>query len=79
MLTTLTGILQLIAGLTPTVSNVIMLFHNLDGSTTAIISSAQTATQTDIQQMQAYLQAHQTTPVQPVAVQPVPTEIKPAA
>lgn len=75
MLTTITGILQLIAGLTPTVANVIMLFKNSDGSTTALISSAQTATQTDIQQMQDYLKAHQTAPATPAG----PTEIKPAA
>jgi len=55
----LTAILQLIAGITPAIGNIIMLFKNTDGSTTALISSAQTATNADIQQMQAYLAAHQ--------------------
>jgi len=56
---TVAAILQLIAGLTPAVGNIIMLFKDSSGTTTAIVSSAQTATAADIAQMQAYLQAHQ--------------------
>lgn len=70
---TLTSILQLVAGLTPTVGNIIMLFKNSDGSTTALISSAQTATNADIAQMQAYLSAHQTTTTpSPATASPTP-------
>jgi hypothetical protein len=56
---TFAAILQLIAGLTPAVGNIIMLFKDSTGNTTALISSAQTATAADIAQMQAYLTAHQ--------------------
>ena len=56
---TVAAILQLIVGLTPAVGNIIMLFKDSSGTTTAIVSSAQTATAADIAQMQAYLQAHQ--------------------
>lgn len=69
---TIAAILQLIAGLTPTVQNIIMLFKDSSGNTTALISSAQTATQTDIANMQAYLQAHQQAPA------PATTAEKPA-
>lgn len=55
----LTAILQLITALTPSIGNVIMLFKNANGSSTVLVSSAQTATENDISQMQAWLQAHQ--------------------
>jgi hypothetical protein len=63
----ITTILQLIAGLVPTVGNIILLFKNSDGSTTALISSAQTATAADIAQMQAYLAQHQAASPAPAA------------
>jgi hypothetical protein len=69
---TIAAILQLIAGLTPAVSNIVMLFKDSSGNTTALISSAQTATAADIANMQAYLAAHQggtvtVTPATPAA------------
>ena len=67
---TIAAILQLIAGLTPTVSNIIMLFKDSSGNVTAIVSSAQTATAADITNMQEYLAAHQAstaTPAKPAA------------
>jgi hypothetical protein len=67
---TVAAILQLIAGLTPAVGNIIMLFKDSTGTTTAIVSSAQTATAADIAQMQAYLQAHQAQTATPAAEKP---------
>jgi hypothetical protein len=70
---TFAAILQLIAGLTPAVGNIIMLFKDSTGNTTALISSAQTATAADIAQMQAYLTAHQASAATPA------TTAKPAS
>lgn len=53
------AIIALINGLIPLVSNVVMLFKNQDGTSTVIISSAQAATNADIQAMQQYLAQHQ--------------------
>lgn len=53
------ALLALINSLIPLAANIVLLFKNSDGTSTAIISSAQQATQTDIQQMQAWLQQHQ--------------------
>lgn len=56
------AIIALINGLIPLASNIVMLFKNQDGTSTVIISSAQTATTADIQAMQQYLAQHQAAP-----------------
>jgi len=53
------GWLQLANLIIPQVANVIMLIKNESGTTTAIISSTETATDQQIAQMQQWLQAHQ--------------------
>ena len=51
--------LQLANLIIPAATNLILLFKTESGSTTAIISSTETATDANIQQMQAWLAAHQ--------------------
>lgn len=43
----------------PAATNLILLLKHPDGTTTAILSSTQTATDAELTQMQAYLKAHQ--------------------
>lgn len=51
--------LQLLNLVIPAAENLIVLIKNESGSTTAIISSTETATDQTIAQMQQYLQQHQ--------------------
>ena len=62
------AIIALVNGLIPLATNIVMLFKNQDGTSTVVISSAQTATASDIQAMQQYLAQHQA----------IPTTTKPA-
>lgn len=51
--------LQLANLIIPAATNLILLFKNESGSTTAIISSTETATDATIAQMQTWLTQHQ--------------------
>lgn len=62
--------LQLANLIIPAATNLILLFKNESGTTTAIISSTETATDATIAQMQTWLTQHQavkTTPANPAA------------
>jgi hypothetical protein len=54
----MTGILGLVNLLLPVVSNVVLLVKNQNGTTTAIIASAETATADDQAQIEAWIHAH---------------------
>lgn len=51
--------LSLLNLILPSATNLIILLKNESGSTTALISTTETATAAEISQIQAYLQAHQ--------------------
>jgi hypothetical protein len=57
-----TGLLNLLGLAIPAVTNLILLIKNESGSTTAIISSTETANAADIAQIQAWLAAHHAGP-----------------
>lgn len=62
--------LSLLNLIIPAATNLVLLIKNESGSTTAIISSTETATDAEIAQMQAWITSHQTpanTPANPPA------------
>ena len=64
--------LSLLNLIIPAATNLVLLIKNESGSTTAIISSTETATDAEIAQMQGWIKSHQTT--SPAASQtPSPT------
>jgi hypothetical protein len=66
------AILALVNAAIPAVTNLVLLIKNDQGGTTVIISSAEKASATDIQNMQAWIAAHQTATPTPVAPPPAP-------
>lgn len=54
--------LSLLNLIIPAATNLVLLIKNESGSTTAIISSTEAATDAEIAQMQAFIAAHQNPP-----------------
>jgi len=61
----MTAVLNLLNLLLPTVSNVVLLLEHQDGTTTAIVASAQAATAQDEAQIAAWIKGHGGTPSTP--------------
>lgn len=59
----------------PAAANLVLLIQNESGTTTAIISSTETATDATIAQLQTWLQQHQAQAPAPVAATPAPAPV----